>query len=54
MMSDCQRVVSWVELWTNRCVSYCVVQPCLSAYGVKVWSTRTVVDGEVEGHAGSC
>jgi hypothetical protein len=54
MMSDCQRVASWVELWTNRCVSYCVVQPCISVYGVQVWSTGTVVDGEVEGHAGSC
>jgi hypothetical protein len=29
------------------------VQPCLSAYGVQVWSTWTVVDDEDEGHVGS-
>jgi hypothetical protein len=30
------------------------VQPCFLAYGVQVWSTGTVVNGEGEGHAGSC
>jgi hypothetical protein len=34
MMSGCQRVASRVESWTNRGVSYCVVQPCLSACGM--------------------
>jgi hypothetical protein len=29
------------------------VQPCRSAYGVQVWSTCTVVDGEGKGHAGA-
>jgi hypothetical protein len=35
-MRDCQRVASQVESWTNRGVSYCVAQPCLSACGVQV------------------
>jgi hypothetical protein len=30
----------------------CVVQPCLSACGVQVWSTETVVDDIGEGYAG--
>jgi hypothetical protein len=47
-VSDCQQVVSRVESWTNRGVSYCVVQPCLSACGVQVWSTGRVVDSEGE------
>jgi hypothetical protein len=54
MMSDCQCVASWVELWTDRYVRLCVVQPCWSACGVQVRSTSTVVDGEGEGHVGSC
>jgi hypothetical protein len=33
-MSDCQRVASRVESWTNRDVSYVYVQPCLSTCGV--------------------
>jgi hypothetical protein len=53
-MNDCQRVASRVESWTNRGVSYCVVQLCLSARGVQVWSTWMVVDSKGEGHAGSC
>jgi hypothetical protein len=52
-MSDCQRVASRVESWTNRGMSYCVVQPSLLACGVQVWSTGTVVDDEGECHAGS-
>jgi hypothetical protein len=54
MMSDCQRVASWVESWTNLGVSICVVQPCLSACGVQVWSTGTMVNDEGEGHACLC
>jgi hypothetical protein len=30
------------------------VQPCRSTYGVQVFSTGMVVDGEGEGHVGSC
>jgi hypothetical protein len=30
------------------------VQSCRLAYGVQVWSTRTIVNGEGEGHAYSC
>jgi hypothetical protein len=49
MMSDCEWVASRVESWTDRGVSYVYVQPYLSAYGVQVWSTGTMVDdwGEV-------
>jgi hypothetical protein len=54
MMSDCQWVASWVESWTDRDVRLCVVQPCRSICGVQVRSTSTVVDGEGEGHVGSC
>jgi hypothetical protein len=54
MMSDCQVVASWVESWTNRGMSFCVAQPCLSACGVYVWSTGMMVDGERECHVGSC
>jgi hypothetical protein len=53
-MSDCQWVAYRVESWTNRGVSYCIVQPCLLACGVQVWSTSTTVDGEGECHVGSC
>jgi hypothetical protein len=38
MMSDCQRVPSQVESWTNRGLNICVVQSCLSACGVQVWA----------------
>jgi hypothetical protein len=31
MMSDCQQVVSRVESWTNRGMSYVFVQPCMLA-----------------------
>jgi hypothetical protein len=54
MISDFQWVSSQGESWTNRGVSICVVQPCLSACGVEVWSTRTVVDAKGVGHVGSC
>jgi hypothetical protein len=54
MVSDCQWSASGVESWINRGVSICVVQPCLSACGVQVWSTGTVVDGEGEDQMGSC
>jgi hypothetical protein len=30
------------------------MQPCLSACGMEVWSTGTVVDSEGEGHVGLC
>jgi hypothetical protein len=53
MMSDCQWVASRVESWTNQDMRLCVVQPCLAAYGIQVWCTCTVVDGEGESHAGS-
>jgi hypothetical protein len=49
-MSDYHQIGSHVESWTNRGMSY-VVQPCLSASGVRVWSKGMVVDGE--GHATS-
>jgi hypothetical protein len=51
-MSDRQLIVSRVESWTNQYMNYYVVQQCLSAYDVQVWSIGTMVDGE--GHAGSC
>jgi hypothetical protein len=54
MTSDYQWVVSRVEWWTNRGVSYCVVQPYLSACGALVRSTGTMVDNEGEGNAGLC
>jgi hypothetical protein len=50
MMSDCQLEPSRVEYWTNRAMSYYVVQPCLSACGLQVWGTCTVIDGEGECH----
>jgi hypothetical protein len=53
MMTDCQRVASWVESWTNRGCFMCV-KSCRSACGVQVCSTAIVVDGEGEGHASSC
>jgi hypothetical protein len=54
-MSDYQWVASRVESWTNWGVSICVVQPCLSACGVQVWSTRNkAADGEGEGHMRVC
>jgi hypothetical protein len=53
-MSDCQRVTTRVESWTDRDVRLYVVQPCQSACGVQVWNTGTMVDGEGKGHAGSC
>jgi hypothetical protein len=52
VMSDCQRVVSRVESWTDRGVRLCVVQPSWSACGVQVCSTGTMVDDE--GHVSSC
>jgi hypothetical protein len=54
MISDCRRVASRVESWTNRGLTVCVVQPCLSDCGVKVWSAGTVVDNEGKGQAGLC
>jgi hypothetical protein len=54
MISDFQWVASHGESWTNRGVSICGVQPCLSACGVEVSSTSIVVDNKGEGHAGSC
>jgi hypothetical protein len=30
------------------------VQPCRSVCGVQLWSTGMMVDGEGEGHVGSC
>jgi hypothetical protein len=54
VMSDCQQIASRVESGTNRGVRLCVVQPCLLACGVQVWSTCMVVNGEGEGHARSC
>jgi hypothetical protein len=30
------------------------MQPCRSACSVRVWNTGMVIDGEDEGHAGSC
>jgi hypothetical protein len=53
-MSDCKWVASWVDSWTNRGMSYYVVQPCLSACGVQVWSTGIMVNVKGEGHVGSC
>jgi hypothetical protein len=47
MMSDCQR--QWTE---HSEIMY--VQPCRAPCGVQVWSTRTMVDDEGEGHAGWC
>jgi hypothetical protein len=42
-----------LNLWTNRSVSLgCAT--CLSACGVQVWSSETVVDGGGKGQAGSC
>jgi hypothetical protein len=54
MMSDCQRVASRVESWTDRDVRLYFVQPCWSACGVQVWSTSTVIDDEGEDHVCSC
>jgi hypothetical protein len=45
--------MSLIESWTNRVMSYYVVQPCLSSCVVQAWSTSTVVDSKSEGHAGS-
>jgi hypothetical protein len=53
-MSDCQRVASRVESWTNRDVSYVLCNHVCWFCGVQVWSKRTVVDSEGEGHVGSC
>jgi hypothetical protein len=53
-MSDCQRVMLWFESWTNQSTRLCVVQLCLSACSMYVWSTGTMVEDEGEGHVGSC
>jgi hypothetical protein len=50
-MSECQH--GWYFGVVGRLTRLCVVQPCLSACGVKVRSIGMVVDGEGEGHAGS-
>ena len=41
------------ESYTNKSTRLCFVQPSLSACGVQVCSTRTVVDNEGEDYAGS-
>jgi hypothetical protein len=47
-------VASGVESRTDRGVRLCIVQPCRSPCSVQVWSIGTVVNGDCEGHAGSC